>query len=169
MTRSRIPLLCLLLALLVPVPARAICVETRPKRTRILTIRVDACQRPEAFSKDAAACVKARWLSRWQEQAVKRADGWVLRGTVVQTQDLVSGQDGSFVAQPPAQSDSNEVWFVAMPLSDTAPWWSTRGATVQFVVSTPCCDELPPAEFSCWFDLDELRPVPDDLKAVLAR
>ena len=101
-----------------------------------------------------------------QEEAVTNAEGWVMRGTVAQVQEMTTYQDGTMLLDAPTQTDVPGVWFVPTFSDDPASFScsSAAGQVLQFVVWSPCCDVVPPGDFSCWFELKNLRPASEKLK-----
>ena len=169
MPSLRILALCVALAFVAPGAIEAACGGAWPIRTQVLEIKIDSCQAPEIFAAEAAECVSAQWLLRMQKEAVTSAEGSVIRGTVGQVQEMTTYEDGTKLLDAPTQADVPGVWFVPTFSDDPASFScsSAPGQVLQFVVSSPCCDVVPPHDFSCWFELKNLRPVSEKLKTKL--
>lgn len=169
MSNLRISVLCVVLALVAPDAIEAACGGAWPIRNQVLEIQIDSCQAPETFAAEAAECVSAKWLLRMQEEAVKNAEGWVIRGIVEQVQELATYEDGTKLLSAPSQADVPGVWFVPTSSHDPASFScpSAQGQVLQFVVRSPCCDSVPPGDFSCWFELKNLGLVSEKLKTEL--
>ena len=159
----RLQLAVILVLLLTPIRAHGSCIGPM---TFVIDVEVRSCTTQEAFVSASSECLQP-WMRELHGRMMKRERGGVIiEGTVHRRMEVTwyDGKSATVGASVPVAEDGQ--WLIRAK-SNLSCDTIQPGTTMQLLLAKRCCDVLPPRDFSCWYGVDTLEPLPQPVTKVL--